>query len=59
MKITINIEKVEKQPIEYELDCYGQWSKTEYSEDEVIINIHEKEEDKPKTKYENKKGMGY
>ena len=59
MKITINIEKEEKQPIEYEVDCYGQWSKTEYSEDEVIINIREKEEDKPKTKYENKKGMGY
>ena len=42
MKITINIEKEERKPVEYELDCYWQRSKTEYSEDEVIINIHEK-----------------
>ena len=31
MKITINIEKEERKPVEYELDCYWQRSKTEYS----------------------------
>ena len=55
MKITINIEK-EHYPIEYEIDAYWQRSKTEYSEDEVVINIQEnKEEDKRVNKYEYKK----
>lgn len=54
MKITINIEK-EHYPIEYEIDAYWQRSKTEYSEDEVVINIQEnKEEDKKANKYEYK-----
>lgn len=58
MRITINIEKEERKPVEYELDCYGQWSKTEYTEDEVIINIHEKKENKNKNIYQSKNGTG-